>query len=288
MSGPDTATRFDAWASTYEHSVLQPTLYVPAQQRALQLVRQLMPRPQRLLDVGCGTGRLLRQARHQYPEALLVGIDTAWGMVASAAATTNAELAIHHVRAAAEQLPFADRTFDLVMATMSLRHWTDPATAIAQIDRVLIPGGALVVADVFPTHQRRGLPAAALRRRGRGHSGVPAEFAAVLPAKGLLVVGCDRLPWFPLPARGARCCRVLAPTPLGGTPPRVGGRTPQEWGVASLAQGVFEQCTGRAPGGIRSPTRGLEVAGIIPRRSSTCIAGNRWTLCERRIIANRS
>src|SRR6266498_474060 len=83
MSGPDTATRFDAWASTYEHSVLQPTLYVPAQQRALQLVRQLMPRPQRLLDVGCGTGRLLRQARHQYPEALLVGIDTAWGMVAS-------------------------------------------------------------------------------------------------------------------------------------------------------------------------------------------------------------
>src|SRR6266511_4015384 len=168
MSGPDTATRFDAWASTYEHSVLQPTLYVPAQQRALQLVRQLMPRPQRLLDVGCGTGRLLRQARHQYPEALLVGIDTAWGMVASAAATTNAELAIHHVRAAAEQLPFADRTFDLVMATMSLRHWTDPATAIAQIDRVLIPGGALVVADVFPTHQRRGLPAAALRRRGRG------------------------------------------------------------------------------------------------------------------------
>src|SRR6266536_2840973 len=121
MSGPDTATRFDAWASTYEHSVLQPTLYVPAQQRALQLVRQLMPRPQRLLDVGCGTGRLLRQARHQYPEALLVGIDTAWGMVASAAATTNAELAIHHVRAAA------------------------------------------------------------------------------LPAKGLLVVGCDRLPWFRLP-----------------------------------------------------------------------------------------
>src|SRR6266511_145276 len=207
MSGPDTATRFDAWASTYEHSVLQPTLYVPAQQRALQLVRQLMPRPQRLLDVGCGTGRLLRQARHQYPEALLVGIDTAWGMVASAAATTNAELAIHHVRAAAEQLPFADRTFDLVMATMSLRHWTDPATAIAQIDRVLIPGGALVVADVFPTHQRRGLPAAALRRRGRGHSGVPAEFAAVL---------LDAAGSWPLPHSVARHLALVVAHPRSG------------------------------------------------------------------------
>lgn len=125
MNGPDTATGFEAWASTYEHSVLQPTLYVPAQQRALQLALQLMPRPQRVLDVGCGTGRLLRQARRQYPAAMLIGVDIAWGMVATAAAT-RAELAIRHVRAAAEQLPFADRTFDLVMATMSLRHWADP------------------------------------------------------------------------------------------------------------------------------------------------------------------
>jgi ubiquinone/menaquinone biosynthesis C-methylase UbiE len=199
MSAPDTATGFDAWASTYEHSALQPTLYMPAQQRALQLARQLMPRPRRVLDVGCGTGRLLRQARRQYPAALLVGVDIAWGMVATAAAATPGELAIRHVRAAAERLPFADRTFDLVVVTMSLRHWTDPATAIAQIDRVLILGGVLVVADVFPTCRRRGLPAAVLRRRGRGHGGVPAELAAVLTANGLMVVGWDRMPWFRLP-----------------------------------------------------------------------------------------
>jgi ubiquinone/menaquinone biosynthesis C-methylase UbiE len=199
MSGPDTAAGFEAWASTYEHSVLQPTLYIPAQQRTLQLARQLMARPRRVLDVGCGTGRLLRQARRQYPSALLVGVDIAWGMVATAAATTTPELAIRHVRAAAEHLPFANRTFDLVMVTMSLRHWTDPATAIAQIDRVLLLGGVLVVADVFPTYRRRGLPAAVLRRRGRGHGGVPAELAAMLTAKGLVVVGCDRMAWFRLP-----------------------------------------------------------------------------------------
>src|SRR6266511_242284 len=155
MCGRTAATGFDAWAPTYEQSALQSTLYLPAQERALQFAQQLMPRPKRVLDIGCGTGRLLRQARQQYPSAMLVGVDLAWGMVATAAAATTAELAIRHVRAAAERLPFASRVFDLVVATMSLRHWTDVATGIAQIDRVLAPGGVLVVADVFSTCGRR-------------------------------------------------------------------------------------------------------------------------------------
>jgi ubiquinone/menaquinone biosynthesis C-methylase UbiE len=200
ISGPDAAvTGFDAWAPTYEHSALQPLLYLPAQQRALRLARQLMPRPQRVLDVGYGTGRLLRQARQHYPPAVLVGVDVAWGMVLAAAAATPTELTIRHVRAAAERLPFADGVFDLVVATMSLRHWTDVAAGIAEIDRVLAPGGVFVVADAFPTRQRRRSPVAVLWRRSHDHGGAPAEFAPMLTSHGLVLVGCDRMPWFRLP-----------------------------------------------------------------------------------------
>jgi len=199
MCGRTAATGFDAWAPTYEQSALQSTLYLPAQERALQFAQQLMPRPKRVLDIGCGTGRLLRQARQQYPSAMLVGVDLAWGMVATAAAATTAELAIRHVRAAAERLPFASRVFDLVVATMSLRHWTDVATGIAQIDRVLAPGGVLVVADVFSTCRRRSLRAVVPWRRGHDHGGAPVELAAVLATHGLVMVGCERVPWFRLP-----------------------------------------------------------------------------------------
>jgi ubiquinone/menaquinone biosynthesis C-methylase UbiE len=199
VSGPDTATGFDAWASTYEHSALQPALYAPAQQCALQLARQLLPGPRRVLDVGCGTGRLLRQARQHYPAAILVGVDLAWGMVVTAAAATPTELRIRHVRGTAEQLPFADRTFDLVIVTMSLRHWTDLGAGIAQIHRVLIPGGVLVVADALPAPRRGGIQITAPWRRAHSLSGVPTELAAMLIANGLVVISCDRMPWFRMP-----------------------------------------------------------------------------------------
>ena len=79
-------------------------------------------------------------------------------MLAAAIAATSTKLGIRYVHAGAERLPFTDEVFDLVFATMSLRHWTDQAAGIAEISRVLTPGGVLVLADVFPSSPRRTLP----------------------------------------------------------------------------------------------------------------------------------
>jgi ubiquinone/menaquinone biosynthesis C-methylase UbiE len=186
-----TAASFDAWAGDYDHSALQPTLYVPVHQTALQLAQRLVPRPQRILDVGCGTARLLRQARRRYPQAELVGVDLAWQMITTASAATPAPPPVCYVHASAERLPFTPDTFDLVFATLSLRHWTDPDAGIAQVARVLIPGGVLVVADVFPVGRRRIPAVRALRRRRQS---IPAELATVLAAHRLAVIAQDRIP----------------------------------------------------------------------------------------------
>jgi ubiquinone/menaquinone biosynthesis C-methylase UbiE len=76
-------------------------------------------------------------------------------MLAEAIATTTTELRIHYLHAGAERLPFTDEVFDLVFATMSMRHWTDQAAGIAEIGRVLTRGGVLVLADVFPSSPRQ-------------------------------------------------------------------------------------------------------------------------------------
>jgi SAM-dependent methyltransferase len=73
-------------------------------------------------------------------------------MLATANALTPAKLSVDFIRAQAEQLPFPDAVFDLVLTTLSLRHWTDPPAGIAEIGRVLTVDGVLILADVFPRH----------------------------------------------------------------------------------------------------------------------------------------
>lgn len=189
-------SRFDRRASSYEDNTLQQYLYVPVHQTALQLAVQLLPHPRRVLDVSCGTGRLLRQARRCYPTAELAGVDLAGQMVAAASAVTPARLAVGYVQGRAECLPFPHQVFDLIFTTLSLRHWTDLPAGIAEIGRVLTPGGVVVLADVFPSGRRPGPALPRLRRR---HPAVPAELGTALAAHRMEVIGRAHTPWFQLP-----------------------------------------------------------------------------------------
>jgi ubiquinone/menaquinone biosynthesis C-methylase UbiE len=192
-----TATsRFDRWASSYEDNTLQQYLYVPVHQTALQLALRLLPHPRRVLDVGCGTGRLLRQARRCYPTAELVGVDLAGQMVATASAVTPTRLAVGYLHGRAECLPLAPQVFDLIFTTLSLRHWTDLPAGIAEIRRVLTPGGVVVFADVFPSCRR---PCSARPRLRRRRPVVPAELGTALAAHRMDVIGRAYTPWFQLP-----------------------------------------------------------------------------------------
>jgi len=196
VSKSATLSRFDRRASTYQDSALQHFLFGPVQQTALQLALQHMPHAERVLDVGCGTGQLLRRVRPCYPTARLVGVDLAGQMVGTAVTVTPARLAVRYVRARAERLPFADEVFDLVLTTLSLRHWTNPSAGIGEIGRVLTLGGVLILADVFPSWHHRAPAVPMLRRR---HAAIPADLGAALAAHRLAVIGGDYTRWFRLP-----------------------------------------------------------------------------------------
>ena len=71
---------FNQWAETYEQSFTQWLLFDRVHRAALKSLPSGFT-PTGILDIGCGTGRLLRRMHARWPQAFLVGIDLAEGMV---------------------------------------------------------------------------------------------------------------------------------------------------------------------------------------------------------------
>lgn len=87
---------------------------------------------------------LLRKAHERWPEARLIGVDAAEGMIEKARELTPG--AIFYV-GKAESLPLADASIDIVFSTFSYHHWSDKLEGLRQIARILRLSGRLFLAD---------------------------------------------------------------------------------------------------------------------------------------------
>jgi ubiquinone/menaquinone biosynthesis C-methylase UbiE len=176
---------FDARADRYDESVVGRRFHRPVQEAVVELAARVVASPRAILDVGCGTGSLLRVAQARFPSARLTGVDASEGMIAVAAASLGE---VELQRAAAERLPFAAGMFDLVLSTNSFHHWDDQVEGIAEIGRVLVSGGHVVVADPFAIGWLR--PYASLIRKRADMRSRP-EVEALLQDAGLRPIGWE-------------------------------------------------------------------------------------------------
>jgi ubiquinone/menaquinone biosynthesis C-methylase UbiE len=116
--------------------------------RLAQDIAQAAPQNAAVLDVGTGPGVLLAELARLRPDLKLTGIDLSPDMIAAA----DRNLAPYEDRASAQvgdvtQLPFADRSFELIVSSLSLHHWDDPDAAVMELARVLRPGGRINIYD---------------------------------------------------------------------------------------------------------------------------------------------
>jgi ubiquinone/menaquinone biosynthesis C-methylase UbiE len=121
----------------------------------------------RLLDVGCGPGQFTLMAAERKPDAEAVGVDLAPTMIDLArghAAESPAGKRVRFEVGDSMALPFADASFDIAISSGSIKQWPDATRGLAEIHRVLVPGGRAFVLEAnkeAPAHaietQRRKL-----------------------------------------------------------------------------------------------------------------------------------
>jgi ubiquinone/menaquinone biosynthesis C-methylase UbiE len=102
-----------------------------------------------VLDVGCGKGRFARILHERNPGGMVSGLDISEEMLACVPAGIN------RVAGMMTELPFAASAFDCVYATESLEHAVEIDRAVAEMCRVLKPGGKLVIIDKNAEHWGR-------------------------------------------------------------------------------------------------------------------------------------
>ncbi len=130
----------------------------------------------KVLDVGCGPGNFSRDFAAAASEGLVVGLDASASMLETAVRENGADN-IAYVRGDAGALPFRDACFDAVCCFAALYLIEEPPRALAEIVRVLAPGGRVAL---LSSCSRGPLPASATN-------------AVVRPLSGVRVFGRDEL-----------------------------------------------------------------------------------------------
>ena len=151
--------------------------------------RAALPPGGRLLDLGAGTGDLAREALRQCAGARVVAADFTLAMMQSGQARYGSPQ--EWSAADALRLPYADGSFDAVVSGFLLRNVTDSRAALAEMLRVLRPGGRMVALDTTRPTENAFSPFVRFHMR------------RVIPALGALVTGQrDAYTYLPVSSEG--------------------------------------------------------------------------------------
>lgn len=133
------AYNFSRAARSYDQAA---TFQKKVAAHVLELLPEL-PSVSNSLDMGAGTGGQCQQLSLKYPQAAIIGMDMAMGMLRHAQYQNNGHKNIHWCSGDIESLPFGQASFDLVCSSLAIQ-WCSLNKVLAEVTRVLKPGGYFV------------------------------------------------------------------------------------------------------------------------------------------------
>jgi ubiquinone/menaquinone biosynthesis C-methylase UbiE len=101
-----------------------------------------------IVDVGCGAGAIVSAAARKFPSLQFIGVDISTPRLAEAKKKTEGLANIGFRQASAYELPFETSSVDVLYTRFMVEYLADPVAAIAEMGRVIKPGGRVIVQDV--------------------------------------------------------------------------------------------------------------------------------------------
>jgi ubiquinone/menaquinone biosynthesis C-methylase UbiE len=136
---------FDRWAPSYDWT-FPSFIYQAIHKRLISKIE--LPANANVLDLGCGTGRLLNRLASQFPDLRGTGLDLSPQMLQVARQSNQHRPRLIYLEGNAESLPFAEGQFDAVFNTISFLHYPQPEKVLSEVARVLSPGGRFYLVDI--------------------------------------------------------------------------------------------------------------------------------------------
>jgi ubiquinone/menaquinone biosynthesis C-methylase UbiE len=142
---------FIRWSDSYDRSVLQWLIFGPSHRALIRRIHDVVAdRPAKILDVGCGTGVFASRLRAALPHVEIYGVDLVAEMLEKGRERWRSHRGhVFPVQGDSERLPFPSGSFDIVTCSNSFHHYPRQDRAVAEMHRVLKPGGRLMIVDGY-------------------------------------------------------------------------------------------------------------------------------------------
>lgn len=142
---------FERAADSYDQAAV---LQREVADRILERLNYIKPVPERLLDVGCGTGYTLQSLARRYPGCEIWALDVSLNMLGAARRKSTLWQRLRgrfrYVVGDAEQLPLADASVDMIFSSLAVQWCVDLDRTFAEMRRVLKPDGLLMFSTFGP------------------------------------------------------------------------------------------------------------------------------------------
>ena len=138
---------FDRLASLYDgHAALEQEVA----SRLLDRLEFHRLTPQRIVDLGCGTGQASADLKKRFRKAQVIGLDSSHAMLVQLRRRSGVLRRLSAVCADMSALPLADQSSELLFSNLAMQWCPDPVSLFAEFRRVLTPGGMLLFSSFGP------------------------------------------------------------------------------------------------------------------------------------------